>query len=111
MLFWQEPRKVKRPSLKGKKAKGETKSDGNKTEEGESSEGNRHSCDELMMTRSLYVGKNHEGEPVGASCSGGAEGEVSDSGSHKGHHGCQRCLLNTLSNRTMSLDCDELINR
>ena len=26
------------------------------------------------------------------------------------HKDCQRCLLNNLSNRTMSLDCNELVN-
>merc|ERR1712223_388076 len=57
----------------------------------------RHSCDELMMTRSLH------------------EAETSDTGSqvsasHSHQLDCQRCLLNTLSNRTMSLDCNELIN-
>ena len=32
------------------------------------------------------------------------------SASHSHQLDCQRCLLNTLSNRTMSLDCNELIN-
>jgi hypothetical protein len=63
----------------------------------------RHSCDELMMTRSLY--ESGEASDTGS--------QVSSSG--RGHHDhgeedCQRCYLNTLSNRTMSLDCNELVN-
>ena len=33
------------------------------------------------------------------------------SATHSHQPDCQRCILNTLSNRTMSLDCNELINR
>ncbi|XP_071745713.1 uncharacterized protein [Lepeophtheirus salmonis] len=47
----------------------------------------RHSCDEVMMTRSFH------------------EGEISDTSSQLSSD-CQRCLLNSISNRTMSLDCE-----
>ena len=47
--------------------------------------------------------------------SGGGGGNVSTGGGgcNSGTNqqvDCQRCLLNTLSNRTMSLDCNELVN-
>lgn len=57
----------------------------------------RHSCDELM-TRSF-----HGTEP-----GGGGGDEASDSSSHVSSSECQRCLLNKMTNRTLSLDCDEV---
>ncbi|XP_059079558.1 uncharacterized protein LOC131877787 [Tigriopus californicus] len=69
----------------------------------------RHSCDELM-TRSF-----HGTETGGLEGGGGEEGreggggdEASDSSSHVSSSECQRCLLNKMTNRTLSLDCDEV---
>ena len=74
-------------------------------------ETSRLSCDEVLMTRSLHEANYDEGVLSDASSSHKSRGggQMSDTASGTDAMVCQRCFLNTMSNKTLltTSECDQ----